>query len=478
MKKLISIIMAFVLTLSVCSVMAFAADTEQSLIGKNITLTTGSEKGTAASFAFGETVYGKIDSDEKACYSLYVDAAKNVTFSFRASEKIVITIEKSDGTDVTILTNDSSYDKTISLSNAHYYITVESYVEVPEDNEGNEGTEGEGDTNTDTDIGELSAELATEDAAAIEYFFRATCEEMPELFVNINKKEAELVSGQSVQLTLSDCTVENLNHYWRVYDDPETKIDENEVASVTPDGLVTIKMPNSFFNKDTTIKVQAVIYYDNTEYTKSCTIKAIPANIFLDPYFDTSDDYCLKLGVGAYRGINATTNIADGKIVWTSEDENVATVSSSGKITATGIGQTNVKVAVEGTKISRTIKVVVGDNYTSVMGVTFDNHTASVRANESFALTYKFDTMPDNGKAPSNSKVTFVSSNPEIATVDVDGNVTGVSEGTATITIITEDGSYTDECKVTVSAAIPNWLMVIVAPLRLIYNFILMILGK
>lgn len=474
MKKFLSIIMALVMALSVCSVMAFAADTEESLIGDSIILATGSEKGTASKFAFGETVYGKIAADEVACYALYVDAAKNVTFSLRASEKVEITIEKSDGTDVTVLTKDSSYDKTISLSNAHYYITVKNYVEVSEDN----GGENDGDTTVDKDIAETSSALTIEDTAATEYFFRATCDDMPTLLLNINKKEAELISGQSVQLVLSDITVENLNYFWRVYDDPETKINETEVASVTPDGLVTVKMPNSFFNKDTEIKVQAVIYYDNTEYTKSCTIKAIPANIFLDPYFDTSDEYSLKLGVGAYRGIVATTNIADGKLIWTSDDENVATVSSSGKITATGIGQTTVKVAVEGTAISRSIKVTVTDNYVSVMGITFDSHTASFRANESVALTYKFETMPDNGKAPTNSKVTFTSSNPEIATVDVDGNVTGVAEGTATITVTTEDGSYTDECTVTVTKAIPNWLMVIIAPLRAIYNLILMILGK
>ncbi len=468
MKKFISIIMALVMALSVCSVMAFAADTEESLIGDSIVLATGSEKGTASKFAFGETVYGKVAADEVACYALYVDAAKNVTFSFRASEKLDITIEKSDGTDKTILSGDTTFDKTVSLSNAHYYITVKNYVEVAED----EGTEG--DTTIDSDISEMSAEEAT----ATEYFFRATCDDMPALLLNINKKEAELISGQSVQLILSDITVENLNYFWRVYDDPETKIDETEVASVTPDGLVTVKMPNSFFNKDTVIKVQAVIYYDNTELTKSCTIKAIPANIFLDPYFDTSDEYSLKLGVGAYRGVVATTNIADGKLTWTSDDENVATVSSSGKITATGIGQTTVKVTVDGTTISRSIKVTVTDNYVSVMGITFDSHTASFRANESVALTYKFETMPDNGKAPTNSKVTFTSSNPEIATVDVDGNVTGVAEGTATIIVTTEDGSYTDECTVTVTKAIPNWLMVIIAPLRALYNLILMILGK
>lgn len=474
MKKLISIIMAVVLAMSVCSVMATAADSDISLTDGKLILATGSEKGTAAKFAFGETVYGEIAEDEVACYSIYVDEAQDVKLSLRASEKVEISIEKSDGTDATTFSKDSSYNKTITLSNDYYYITIKNYVEA--------NGEEDDDINTDFDEGQLTAADVADDAKVTEFFFCVASDDMPELFVNINKKEAELTSGESVQLELSDCTVENLNYYWRVFDDPETKIDENEVASVTPDGLVTIKMTNPSFTSDTTIKVQAVIYYNNAELTKSCTIKAIPANIFLNPYFDTSDEYCLKLGVGAYRGIEATTNLADGTLKWENGDEAVATVSEAGKITATGIGTTTVKVTLydkDGNKIlSNSIKVVVSDNYTSVMGVTLDAHTASVRANESFALTYKFETLPDNGKAPSNSKVTFISSNPEIATVDVDGNVTGVAEGTATITIVTEDGSYTDECKVTVTKGIPNWLMVIVAPLRLIYNLILMILGK
>lgn len=474
MKKLISIIMAVVLAMSVCSVMATAADSDVSLTDGKLILATGSEKGTAAKFAFGETVYGEISEDEIACYSIFAEEAENTKISLRSSEKVEITIENSDGTYSTTLTNNTSFDAPVILSDGYYFITIKNYVEAPADNEGED--EGEGTP-------EGTPEGAAADADTVtEFYFSVTRDEMPELFVNINKKEAELTSGESVQLELSDCTVDNLNYFWRVFDDPATKIDENEVASVTPDGLVTIKMTNPSFTSDTTIKVQAVIYYGNAELTKSCTIKAIPANIFLNPYFDTSDEYCLKLGVDAYRGIEATTNLADGTLKWENGDEAVATVSEAGKITATGIGTTTVKVTLydkDGNKIlSNSIKVVVSDNYTSVMGVTLDAHTASVRANESFALTYKFETLPDNGKAPSNSKVTFISSNPEIATVDVDGNVTGVAEGTATITIVTEDGSYTDECKVTVTKGIPNWLMVIVAPLRLIYNLILMILGK
>lgn len=50
-----------------------------------------------------------------------------------------------------------------------------------------------------------------------------------------------------------------------------------------------------------------------------------------------------------------------------------------------------------------------------------------------------------------NQRVTFVSDNPAVATVDENGYVTSVSEGMAYITVTTMDGGYQDSCKVTVS---------------------------
>ena len=47
--------------------------------------------------------------------------------------------------------------------------------------------------------------------------------------------------------------------------------------------------------------------------------------------------------------------------------------------------------------------------------------------------------------------VTWISSNPEIASVDENGVVTGISEGKATITITANDGGYSASCEVSVS---------------------------
>ena len=57
---------------------------------------------------------------------------------------------------------------------------------------------------------------------------------------------------------------------------------------------------------------------------------------------------------------------------------------------------------------------------------------------------------PDNA---SNKNVTFKSSDKTKVTVDNNGVITGIEQGTATITVTTEDGKFTDTCAVTVSAS-------------------------
>ena len=59
--------------------------------------------------------------------------------------------------------------------------------------------------------------------------------------------------------------------------------------------------------------------------------------------------------------------------------------------------------------------------------------------------------LPDNAR---NKNVTWQSLEPTVASVDENGVVTALSAGTARIVAITEDGGFTDECSVTVTAPI------------------------
>lgn len=94
------------------------------------------------------------------------------------------------------------------------------------------------------------------------------------------------------------------------------------------------------------------------------------------------------------------------------------------------------------------IEVTYSVETVHVTGVTLDKATASIEAGETTTLT---ETV-----APSNAtdkSVSWSTSNSAVATVS-GGVVTGVSAGTARITVTTTDGGYTAYCDVTVTAPV------------------------
>ena len=96
---------------------------------------------------------------------------------------------------------------------------------------------------------------------------------------------------------------------------------------------------------------------------------------------------------------------------------------------------------------------VVGDNTkpggtdkVAVTGVTLSHSELTVDRNATAQLTAAVE--PANA---ANQKVTWRSGAPAVATVDRKGLVTGVAEGTALITVTTDDGAFMAKCTVTVT---------------------------
>ena len=457
MKKALSIIMALVIIISTFSVMASAYTFGSYITDDKILLEPGSTQSDAQTFALGERVYGIIE-EYKTAYYRFTPTTDYINFSVKTSDMIDVTIFKNGSSDKYTLTVNDSETKSLKLDKgAIYFVQIELASAA-----------------IDRDYGTMT----TDAVASAEYCFSTSYTGMPTSTpANINFKEAVLSVGESLLLELKDINIPNLNIFWRVYDDPTTIVKETDVATVSDTGLVTIKMNNNSFVTDTTIKVQAVWYYGegDGETTKTCTVKALAANISLDPYYDTNTRK-LYTGVGGFVNITAKSNLKDRGILWTSEDPSIATVTPDGKITGVAVGQTIVKVTIFGTSITRRIEVNVLEGHNSVIGVKLSENEASVRVNEDYELSHTI-TVVNPDVQPSNPKVAYISSDPSIATVDKTGKITGVSEGEVTITVLTEDGNFKDTCKVKVKAAIPNWLMVVVAPLRIIINFLIMIFG-
>ena len=84
----------------------------------------------------------------------------------------------------------------------------------------------------------------------------------------------------------------------------------------------------------------------------------------------------------------------------------------------------------------------------SVTGVSFEKESTSIEVGGSEVLSYSI--TPANA---TNQAVTWTSSNTGVATVSSSGRVEGIAEGSATITVRTSDGNFTDTCTVTVTAS-------------------------
>ena len=103
-------------------------------------------------------------------------------------------------------------------------------------------------------------------------------------------------------------------------------------------------------------------------------------------------------------------------------------------------------VIVDGGTVDDSIKTSLGESVIyKVTKVELDKSSLTLGVGKSETLTATI--TPDNA---TNKNVTWSSDNTSVATVN-NGVVSAVSEGTATITVTTVDGSFTDTCEVTVT---------------------------
>ena len=124
---------------------------------------------------------------------------------------------------------------------------------------------------------------------------------------------------------------------------------------------------------------------------------------------------------------------------WATSDNAVAIVSKSGKITARKAGKANITVKTHNGK-KATVKVTV---MAAPKKITLNKTTATLDVGDTLRLKA---SLPEG---TASSKLTWKSSNGNVATVTEKGVVSAVSSGTAKITVTTYNGKKAT-CKVTV----------------------------
>ena len=144
------------------------------------------------------------------------------------------------------------------------------------------------------------------------------------------------------------------------------------------------------------------------------------------------------LVVGQEQNLKAITSPKGVSVTWESENPDIVSVSTTGRIKGEKVGQTTIK-ATAGSKVATCL--------VTVEQITVSLSAKTVIIDVSEKLTYQLEAT--NSKNLSGSYV-WTSSNEGVATVDEDGLVTAVSKGQTTITA--SKGDAFDTCEVTVTA--------------------------
>lgn len=157
-----------------------------------------------------------------------------------------------------------------------------------------------------------------------------------------------------------------------------------------------------------------------------------------------------NLKVGATRNLTATVNPSTAKqtVIWSSLDDAIASVDENGTVTANNPGTTTINVKSTENDISTTATVNVTQ---PVESVHLEPKTAEIEVGEEIKLAVTI--LPSNA---SNKNYTFSTNRSSVALASQDGTVKGVSGGTATITVTTEDGGKTDTAEITVNEPEPE----------------------
>ena len=161
------------------------------------------------------------------------------------------------------------------------------------------------------------------------------------------------------------------------------------------------------------------------------------------------DTVTLSMGTNINASVEATVvpeDATDVVIEYVSSDEAIATVDNTGYITAVAAGEADITASVVDTGLAATCHVIVTPAIES-LDISKSSMTMKPGATNTLSVT----VSPEDANI---SGMTWTSNDEAVATVDQEGNVTAVADGTATITATI--GETTASCDVTVSSKASN----------------------
>ena len=265
---------------------------------------------------------------------------------------------------------------------------------------------------------------------SVEFAYYITVKEIPVQGITLSKSTLDLTVGDSFGLTasISPSNATNKAVTW--------SSSNSSIASVDSSGRVTAKG-----NGTATITVKSA---DNASISDTCTVNVTTSTSGVTVTPETA-----ALNVGETKQLSAVVapaTASNKNVTWSTSSGNVATVNSSGLVTAVGNGTATITASTVSGGYSDTCAVTVS---TPVTGVSLSSASLTINKGGTHQLTTT--VSPETA---SNKTVSWSTSNPAVASVSQTGLITAIGGGSADITVTTVDGSYSAQCRVTVNVPV------------------------
>lgn len=255
-----------------------------------------------------------------------------------------------------------------------------------------------------------------------------TCEfyvNQPVTSVKLDYNDVTLKIGDTFRLTAEvnpeDATNKTL--WWSSSNTDVITIDETGLMTATGSGNATVIVQSA---DSGVIDVCNVSVYQPVE---TVTMNVHEMSVRKGTIF------WLNATAGPEGAVNKT-------IIWTSTDESIATVDATGMVTALNPGECSIIATSQDTGVSDKCVVTVTE---PVTGIHLNATEATLYTGEKFVIIPTVEPIDANDKS-----VTYLSSDPSVATVDTNGIVTGVHGGSAIILVTTVERGLVASMKVTV----------------------------
>lgn len=243
--------------------------------------------------------------------------------------------------------------------------------------------------------------------------------------IKMDFDKVTLSVGDEYRLTavISPENATNKNVKWSTSNPNVVTVDENGMLKAVGSGSATV-----------IVQTEDGGYIDMTNVTVLQPVSSITLS---------QTEMSVKKGTVFWLSATINPDTADNKkVTWSSSDTSLATVDPDGKVTTLAVGTVTISCASED---NGTVAYCVVEITEPVTGLTLNTYYQEMVAGTKFVVLPT--VLPID--AP-NKDVTFVSSDPEVATVDENGVVTALVGGTCEIIVTTVESNLKATCTISV----------------------------